>query len=193
MTTETTTTECIAEGHDMGDCCDIDCPDKAQPIAAKPTVLEEIAAARLRQVLEGHTPYLDDKQSLYQLRDKVAEHVMSSWETTGMTEERAHLVSAAALLVAEIERMDRSRLPLYLFRVEEGIERHWTVARDAADVLEIIHDSFALSPAEGLALKITRLPGDEIVTINDDGAKTTKAAAEWAMSDGRGVIASTCE
>lgn len=36
MSNDTNTTECIAEGHDMGDCCDIDCPDKAEPIAATP-------------------------------------------------------------------------------------------------------------------------------------------------------------
>jgi hypothetical protein len=36
--------DCIAEGHDVGDCCDIDCPSRVEP--EKEDLTTDLAAAR---------------------------------------------------------------------------------------------------------------------------------------------------
>ena len=85
-------------------------------------VIEEIAAERRRQVdVEGWTADHDDKHKLGELADAAACYALSSAEDWARDfwpwaakwwkpKDRRHdLVRAAALIVAEIDRLDRAR------------------------------------------------------------------------------------
>jgi len=114
---KTTTTECIAEGHDIGDCVDIDCPDK-EPTTAK----------------------------------------------------------------------------LNLYRVDDGGERHWIIARSEEDAANVFSESIdSLLEVEKSELNVALIPDEEFVTIYDGATKTTKTAGDCVAAPRRGVIASTCE
>ena len=88
-------------------------------------IIDEIDNERKRQVEKGHTQVHDDQHINGEIADGAIAYIMASddsgagelaaldvWPFYGpipMASRRAMLVSAAAMLVAEIERMDRAQ------------------------------------------------------------------------------------
>jgi hypothetical protein len=66
-------------------------------------ILSEVAAERGRQVAKGHTAESDDALAPLELRHRARNRLTHKAS-------RQELVEAAALLVAEIQRIDRARL-----------------------------------------------------------------------------------
>jgi hypothetical protein len=73
------------------------------PAGAFNAILSEIAAERERQIAKGHTPETDDGLPALDLRHKARNRLTHKAN-------RQELIEAAALLVAEIQRIDRARL-----------------------------------------------------------------------------------
>jgi len=67
------------------------------------TILSEIVAERERQIAKGHTAEHDDGLPALELR-----HKARNWLAGKAS--RQELIEAAALLLAEIQRVDRARL-----------------------------------------------------------------------------------
>lgn len=101
------------------------------------------------------------------------------------------------IITAEHELFDWLQIcnsPLRLYLLDDG-ERTWFSARSSYDAARVFSSEIdAIGEAEKLEMadKVKLLPDDEQMTVNIDGIKTTKTAAQWAAS-GRGIIASTCE
>lgn len=87
------------------------------------TIYHEIAAERQRQIAKGYDAAHDDDHRLGQIASAAAAHALMAspwlvlakdvypWTPDGLsadTAPREHLVMAAAMLVAEIERLDRA-------------------------------------------------------------------------------------
>lgn len=68
-------------------------------------VLSEIAAERERQIAKGYTVEWDDAMS-YSLSHEAIERIEQATAAT----ERTSLIQAAALIVAEIARLDRAKM-----------------------------------------------------------------------------------
>jgi hypothetical protein len=84
-------------------------------------------------------------------------------------------------------------MPLHLYRIDDGGERHWVSATRADEARATLLESDNTLDDEAKAdLKIILVADDELVTAYDGATKETKTAAQWA-AEGRGVIASTCE
>ncbi len=73
----------------------------------KASIMGAIARERARQINLGYTPAEDDKRNVGQLA-AMAGRYASKW-TGNSADHRANCIKAAALLVAEIERIDRSQ------------------------------------------------------------------------------------
>jgi hypothetical protein len=81
--------------------------NRTTPPGAFDTVLAEIAAERERQIAKWYTAEHDDGHPHGTLPDAAIAYI-KRWPAQG--DRRRDLIKAAALLVAEIQRIDRARL-----------------------------------------------------------------------------------
>jgi hypothetical protein len=81
----------------------MDYDNRMAPAGAFDTILSEIAAERERQIAKGYTVENDDGLPALDLRHKARNRLTHKAS-------RHELVEAAALLVAEIQRVDRAKL-----------------------------------------------------------------------------------
>ena len=85
----------------------IDVSGKADVAPGLAVVLTEIAAERERHVREGYGPLHDDTLTAGELIDEAFLHIGSAGEDPSDADMRPVLLTAAALLIAEIQRLDR--------------------------------------------------------------------------------------
>jgi hypothetical protein len=88
-----------------------------------PSVYEEISTERNRQILLGYTEEHDDEHTNGSIADAAAAYATRNryvaadlwpydvYPSFGEENRRASLIKAAALIVAEVERMDRATHP----------------------------------------------------------------------------------
>lgn len=86
----------------------IDADGAPVSVAGMTDVLQDIAAERVRQVVDlGYTPEHDDAHSDALLRSLAYGRLTAAAGAPSEAGRRLRLVQSAALLVAEIERIDR--------------------------------------------------------------------------------------
>jgi len=73
------------------------------PAGAFDAILAEIAAERERQIAKGHTAEIDDALPPLELRHRARNRLTHKAS-------RQELIEAAALLIAELQRIDRAKL-----------------------------------------------------------------------------------
>jgi hypothetical protein len=81
--------------------------NRTAPPGAFDTVLSEIAAERERQIAKGYTAEYDDRLSASSLGRKAMDRIAGN---VVVGDDRQGLIEAAALIVAQIQRLDRAKV-----------------------------------------------------------------------------------